>query len=759
MRIRSMLAMFMTGALIFFPQQGWTEEKTDDESTAKVVILDKVMVIGSPAEAEGMPGSAHVVTKEDIRQQSYDDVSRVLRKVPGVYTRSEFGFGLFPSISLRGVDTTRSAKVTIMEDGILMAPAPYSAPAAYFAPTVGRMSGMEVLMGSSQIKYGPHITGGVINFLATPIPRKKTVYMKAQYGDFNELRAHAYVGNTIETAQAGRFGFLFEGYARMNDGFKTIDQAPDFRDGDDTGFTKPEPMIKLSWEPPTAFHQRLEFQYGQTELDANEGYLGLSEADFQANPFRRYTASRFDNITSTQRRTYLRYGVAPTENLDIITTLYYTNFKRNWYKLKDIRNVNGNTLGLSGALAGAQNGEGLACLKGSLACTLRVRANNRSYNTKGIESVAYYRFGTGAVQQEITAGFRYHRDQVRRFQQDDDFVQAANGAITSMAAVGQPGDAGNRLQKTKALALYAQDSITIGKLSVIPGVRYERLDQTFEDYLKPANSGTATQDMVAGGIGVVYQFNDLWTGFGGVHRGFSPPSPNGAVTNGLKEETSTAFEAGARYKNPRQALGAEAVVFFTRFEDLIVIDNIGGVGTGLDENFGVAHAYGLEFSGQYDPGVANGWTWRNPWYVTFTYTNATQQNDARSTDAESIFSFGKKGNKMPYIPEYQFNFGTGVETDQWGAFLTGTYVGETFTTASNVENQVNGNGSPDARFGKTDSYFIADISGFYQVTDRIRVIGGVQNLFDAEYIVSRQPHGPRPGMPRFAYGGMEVALW
>jgi len=772
----------MTVTLIFLPQQGWTEEMTDDESTDRVVILDddestdqvvildddestdrvvildKVLVIGNPANVEGMPGSAHVVTKKEIRQQGYADVNRILRKVPGVYVREEDGMGLFPSISLRGVDTTRSAKVTIMEDGILMAPAPYSAPAAYFSPTAGRMSGIEVLKGSSQIKYGPHITGGVINYLATPIPVKETVYMRTQYGSFNELRAHAYVGNTIETAHAGRFGFLFEGYARMNDGFKTIDKTPDFRDDDDTGFTKTEPMIKLSWEPPTAFHQRLQFQWGQTDLDANETYLGLSEADFKADPFRRYSATRFDNITTKQKRTHLRYGIAPTENLDIITTMYYTKFKRNWYKLHNIRNVNGNNLGLSAALAGAQNGEGLACLKGNLECTLRVRANKRKYFARGIESVAYYRFGMGSVQQEVTTGIRYHQDRVKRNQNDDDFIQAANGTISNMNA-GISGGAGDRRQKTKALALYIQDTITINKLSVIPGIRYERLDQTFDDYNNPDRSGTATQDMVAGGLGVVYKFNELWTGFGGVHRGFSPPSPNGAVTNGLKEETSTAFEAGARYKNPRQALGVEAVAFFTRFEDLIVIDNLGGTGTGLDENFGTVHAYGLEFSAQYDPGIANGWTWRNPWFTTFTYTKAEQRNDAESTDAESIFSFGKKGNDVPYIPEFQINFGTGVETDRWGAFLTATYVSETFTSASNVDGQVNGNGDPDSRFGKTDSYFVADLSGFYQVTDRIRVLGGVQNLFDAEYNVSRQPHGPRPGMPRFIYGGMEVSLW
>ncbi|NOY85618.1 MAG: TonB-dependent receptor plug domain-containing protein, partial [Nitrospirae bacterium] len=132
-----------------FTQQGRAEETRD------VQVLDKIKVIGNPADLETTPGSAQVVTKEEIRQQSYDDVSQALRRVPGVYARGEFG-GLFPSISLRGVDTSRSAKVSIMEDGVLMAPAPYSSPSAYYAPTVGRMSGLEILKGSSQIQYGPH---------------------------------------------------------------------------------------------------------------------------------------------------------------------------------------------------------------------------------------------------------------------------------------------------------------------------------------------------------------------------------------------------------------------------------------------------------------------------------------------------------------------------------------------------------------------------------------------------------------------------
>ena len=50
---------------------------------------------------------------------------------PGVYSREEAGFGIFPNISLRGVNTLRSAAITMMEDEVNIAPAPYSAPDAY----------------------------------------------------------------------------------------------------------------------------------------------------------------------------------------------------------------------------------------------------------------------------------------------------------------------------------------------------------------------------------------------------------------------------------------------------------------------------------------------------------------------------------------------------------------------------------------------------------------------------------------------------
>jgi len=727
------------------------------DATAQVK-LAPVTVVGEHQERLERPGSAHVVTEQELRAQNYDDVNQALRRVPGVYFRQEDGFGLFPNISLRGTDTTRSAKITVMEDGVMIAPAPYSAPAAYFSPATGRMSSIEILKGSSQVKYGPHITGGVLNYQSTRIPVEQRAFLRSTYGEFGDFRAHGFVGDTLDT-QWGRFGYVLEGYARKNDGFKSIDKTPDFRKSGDTGFTRFEPMVKLSFEPKTDLYQHFEFKFGYTNIDANEGYLGLPDAEFRNDPFRRLAASRFDNIKTDQYRGHLRHFMAPTDDLDVTTTFYYTEFSRNWFKLHDLRNVPGTsgTVNLSRALAGANGGAGLACLKGELDCTLRARNNNRDYLTRGVESVANYRFNTGQVAHHITGGVRYHYDEERRFQRDELFFQAANGTIFDHNP-GTPGDAGNRRDSVDALAFHAQDRIRIGRWQFIPGIRYERLWLNYENFDNPANSGRASLDLFAGGVGVVYDLNDQWKLIGGAHRGFSPPNPSSVVTNKLKEETSTAFEWGGRYQGMNGALAAEAIGFLTLFDDLIVIDNIGGTGTGVADNLGKAQSLGLEFSTTFDAGMANNWGFSNPYFVTFTYTDATQRSSARSTNAESIFSFGGKGNKIPYIPEYQLTTGTSIDFAQWGLNFSASYVGETFTSASNVTTQVDGNGNPDARFGKTDSYWLLDMGAHYQVKRGIKILAGVHNLLNEKYIASRQPHGPRPGMPRMAYAGFELSF-
>ena len=136
--------------------------------------------------------------KFDLEKYMYTDINDILRQVPGVYLRPEEGYGFFPNISISGVDPNRSNKITILEDGIPSTPAPIADPAAYYAPTAGRMAGFEVLKGSSSLKYGPNTTGGVINYLSTPIPETRISYVREVMVRSMRKYSHAYSGGKLD---------------------------------------------------------------------------------------------------------------------------------------------------------------------------------------------------------------------------------------------------------------------------------------------------------------------------------------------------------------------------------------------------------------------------------------------------------------------------------------------------------------------------------------------------------------------------------
>ncbi len=172
-------------------------------------------------------------------------------------------------------------------------------------------------------------SGGVINYLSTPNPTRSEGFLRTSYGTDHELRNHLYFGDVHDSA-AGWHGYLIEYYDRRTEGFKTIDGAADFTATDRTGFRKREPMLKLFWEPLAERYQRFELKLGYTDLVAYETYMGLSDADFSADPYRRYAGSRFDRIDTEQFRSHLRHQMEVTPELRLTTTAYYHTFERDW---------------------------------------------------------------------------------------------------------------------------------------------------------------------------------------------------------------------------------------------------------------------------------------------------------------------------------------------------------------------------------------------------------------------------------------------
>ena len=278
------------------------------------------------------PGSAHLVSQEALQALLQSDVMRVLRTVPGVYLQEEDGYGLRPNIGIRGSGLDRSARVALLEDGVLIAPAPYAAPSAYYFPTQRRMYALEVLKGPSSIAVGPKTTGGAVNLISTPIPDEFGGYADLRVGQNHALDAHAYLGDAGE-----QFSWLVETVQSVSDGFKTIDGPANYDQGG-TGYGIQDYMVKLQFDsdPAATLYQSLRLKAGFTDQVSDETYLGLTEDDFWQNPTRRYAASAGDVFDGEHNQVQATYVIESESNWRGSVTAYRNNFKRDWFKLQSV---------------------------------------------------------------------------------------------------------------------------------------------------------------------------------------------------------------------------------------------------------------------------------------------------------------------------------------------------------------------------------------------------------------------------------------
>jgi Fe(3+) dicitrate transport protein len=714
--------------------------------------LDPMTVLGVREEVFLETGSAAYIPAETIRAAATTNVNQVLAKVPGVYVREEDGFGNFPNISLRGADGTRSEKVTVMEDGILIAPAPYSGPAAYATPRIARMSGLEILKGSSQVRFGPQTTGGVMNYLSTEIPTEKKFYAKSTFGTDQTWFGHSYYGDSVEL-EGGKFGYLLEIHGNRSDGFRQIDGS-----GQDTGFSLFEPMLKLSFEPATALKQRIEFKAGSSSFEANETYAGLTEEDLEKDPNRRYAATENDHIDTDHYRTYLKWIAEPSEQLRLESSVYYNYFKRNWYKLDKVTGVAGTKRSLHEILAPENGFTGeLGVLQGTAPGLADVKANNRSYSAYGWQNQAVIEFETGTLSHALTAGLRFHYDYQNRDHWNDTYFSdgAGNYTFSGRTKVGQD----NRLEEIFATAIYLEDEIKSGALTLRPGIRYEwlELDDRTTTNANPGTGAAAStvrlrgdENLLMGGVGANYELSQENSLFGGIYRGVSSPGA-GDYFKGVEEEESVGYELGIRHR--RESLNIELTGFFTDFKNLISTDT--GLGGDPTFNAGAADVMGVESIVQYDAGRATGQSVGIPLYLSATWTQAefSGTTEGLAGGGDGIYSGGRDGNALPYVPEWKLAAGAGYVAEKWGANLDASYSGSSWGTGYNGDSRL---GTQTSRDGKIDPLLLFSLSGYYQINERIKLLAGIQNLLDEQGIVSRIPEGPRANAPRMVYAGFET---
>ena len=686
--------------------------------------MEHLAIFGSAQAVNDVPGSAHMISQTDLEKFDFTDIMRTLTSVPGVYVLEEDGYGLRPNIGMRGTGQNRSEKITIMEDGVLAAPAPYSAPSAYYFPTAGRMQQIEVLKGTSSAMYGPRTTGGVINMLSRTIPEAALAgQVNLSAGEDGFGKAHAYVGGAGQNVSS-----VFEVFRYQADGFKDVNHT-----GDDTGFVKNDIMAKvmINSDVDAKYYQELEFKLKYSDEDSDETYMGLTEADFNANPYSRYSASQLDNMDTSHKQLQINHHIKLSDRFTLGTSAYYNDFSRNWYKTNK---VDGNSLSGGGIDDAAAFDNGTF---GAGEIEVEVKANSRDYLSKGIQTILDADFND----HQVKFGVRYHEDEMDRFQWVDKYTLDDTEYEMTLKEAGIHGADSNRIDSAQALALFVHDEYTVGDFIINAGLRYEDMtisrkdwDKGVVDRSQPLKKDISNDvEVLLPSLAVTYRVNNDLVIIGGVQKGFAPPAPG---NDKAENEESINYELGLRYN--QDTLRAEALFFYSDYENMhgncTASQGCDDDDIGNQYNAGEVEVSGLEMKVGYEFSAGS---LAFPVDVTYTFTETEFQN----AFASGLDTWGSvaAGDELPYVPENQLQISLAVVGEKWRSDILVRYMDEMRTTA--------GQGSIVAG-NAVDSRTVVDMAAHYSVADNQEITFNVDNLFDKEYMATRTHGSIMVGKPR-----------
>ena len=720
--------------------------------------ISPVSVFGSQDETQ-QAGSAHFISDDEMKEMGYTDAERVLRRIPGVYSQTEDGYGLRTNIGMRGTSALRTTKINVLEDGVPQGPAIYSNGSMYFFPDVGRMEGVEVLKGPAAIGNGPRTTAGTINFLSRSIP---TVGAEGHYsatlGVDGFSRNHTYYGGNI-----GSIGYVFEYHDYRADGYKNIKGTGN---NTDAGFDKQTDLFKLSYTPVnSSWNQTFEITSSNTSETSNETYIGLTGADFAADPYQRYAPSSIDQMDNDYHRYIFTHTMQPSSNMTITSKLYKTRYSRLWGKSGEMYvdpdgdggNTNNATVKFSnidmqGNCAGDTGIELRACniLTNQTAMVaneyIKRSMGHRDYGMTGVQFVVNHDIGNHALEY----GYRRHKDY--RARNDSGFSQRytvdANGTMKWLSTLGEDGTqfTDGELKDTDASSWHLKDVIAAGAFTHTLGIRYEDTEKNDGTNGTPGSSKKDIQDsatMMA--ASTIYNMGGGQTMFVGFSEGHSPVDAGSAAT--IEPEKSDNYEIGFRKQTNNSYF--EVIAFYNDYSQLIdsclEANGCASGDSGSTTNKGAAEVEGIEFQYRLNnmfatpqmKGMAGHSSVRYPLMIS------GMLQSSEYTGGETSFS----GNSIAYVPDFQLYTSIGMETNDWSIALGAKYQDDTFTN--------------DANTYRTGKAFIFDLHAGMNVAVNsngikdARLFLNVDNLFDKVIVASEHEYGKRPNKPLSVMAGVK----
>lgn len=496
-------------------------------------------------------GTVTLINLEQIQAMQPLSTEDVLRRIPGINIKGEEETSIVANFGLRGLSASES-KSLLLEDGVPVAPGLFIGNDRYFNTRIQRVDQVEILKGSSSLRYGPSTIGGVVNYITkTPDDGLK---VSGRVGSFNLREINVEAGG--RSAAGDAYAGVVATYAD-SDGFM------------DKGYEMSDVMLKAG--TAIGSNQRVGVKFSFHENDANISYRGILLDDYQSGE--RYNPAPDDWYLQDRKAVDLNHEWLISDSATLKTLFYWSDVSRDYWRY--------------GVNTPASN------LAGRWVYTDALTGNNRSFERVGAETRLSLAHELGGMTADTEFGFR-----VMSEESDDTRIRATR----AQDRIGV--NDRHRIDSADSVAAYVQSRIELTeRLAVTPGLRVEDYEQ--KQLILTQNNATASTSNTEylPGVGATFDINPSAQIYGGVYRAFSPAS-NGVALDGLTDqnlggERSTNYEIGIR--GAEGPLSYEVAAFAMDFSNQVVTGNSD---PNLSQsNAGKTEHQGMEFALAYDFGA------------------------------------------------------------------------------------------------------------------------------------------------------------
>ena len=657
-----------------------------------------------------------LVMKNIDANLAINNARQIFSKVAGINVWENDGSGIQLNVSSRGLSPNRSWEYNTRQNGYDIAADILGYPDLYYSPPMDAVSYVEVVRGSASLQYGTQM-GGLLNFVLKQGSTTKPleVEMKQSVGSYGLFNSYNSIGGTKK--KWSYFGYY---HHRAADGWR---QNSDYRWN--TGFAS------VSYKVNEKLSIGAEFTKMQFLLHLS---AGLTDSMYQVDARSSVRERNWFKVNWNIPSVKLEYAISDRSKISLITYMLLASRK----SIENTKPVN------------------------IIADTGYRDIRNDYYQNFGAELryLSEYKIAekTSGV---LAGGIRFYKGRTLRSQglgskgrdADYSFLNPYNLEYSDYAF------------RNLNIALFVENIFRFGKLSVVPGIRYENIQFFADGYFNTA-SGVRTEEKGLDskrqfplfGVGSAYKINETINLYANYTQGYRSANFNDIritafnieIDPDLKDSKGYNIDLGIRGKF-KKVLNFDISGFILNYKDRIGLvkrtraDNSTYL---ISTNIADSRNMGIETFAE--------------WNIIKSFSHKAKENlllfasyaftDARYISSEKDFL---KGKKVETAPNHILRSGLTFKNTRLSSTINYSYISQQYSDANNTIFSVNGSN------GIVPAYYVMDWSS--KVSFNSFSVGvSINNFTNNRYFTRRATSYPGPGVipaePRIFLISAEVKL-